>query len=63
MGAGSFIYDCRMDYTTWLIVKFIVLVVAAFAWGVYCGATNRPLGPGKRDNQAGQHHPATANED
>lgn len=38
-----------MDYTDYLIVKFIVLVVAAFAWGVYCGITGRPLGPGPSD--------------
>lgn len=40
-----------MDYTDYLIVKFIVLVVGAFVWGIYCGVTGRPLGPGPRDSQ------------
>ena len=34
-----------MEFTDWLIIKFIVLVIAAFIWGIYCGATVRPLDP------------------
>ena len=33
-----------MDYLTFLLVKAGLLVLAAFVWGLYCGATGRPMG-------------------
>lgn len=32
------------DYMTFVLWKAGVLCVLAFVWGVYCGATGRPLG-------------------
>jgi hypothetical protein len=40
-----------MEFTDFLIIKFIVIVAAAFVWGIYCGVTGRPLWPEQHDTQ------------
>jgi hypothetical protein len=40
-----------MDYVEFLIWKAIVLTIAAFIWGLYCGVTGRPLSMAPRDTQ------------
>lgn len=42
-----------MDYTEYLIAKAGLIVLAAFAWGLFCGLTGRSMRPGRRDK-----HPA-----
>ena len=32
-----------MEHIDYLLLKAAVLVVLAFAWGIYCGATGREL--------------------
>ncbi len=34
----------RMDYSDWLWLKLVLFFALAFAWGIYCGVTGRPLG-------------------
>lgn len=45
----SWRYHPAVDYIDFLIAKFIVIVVAAFFWGIYCGFTGRPLWPEHHD--------------
>lgn len=40
-----------MEFSDYLIAKLIVLAVAAFIWGVYCGFTGRPLWREPRDKE------------
>jgi hypothetical protein len=43
-----------MEFTDYLLIKAIVLVVLAFAWGVYCGIKGLDL--------SGHHPSAEPNE-
>lgn len=40
-----------MSYSSYLILKAIILCIAAAVWGAYCGITGRPLQPGPRDTK------------
>ena len=52
MRLGS--YSGGMEFTTFLLWKAGLLVLAAFIWGIFCGITNRPLGRARRDNLPAQ---------
>lgn len=41
-----------MDYIDYIIIKAIVLVIAAFIWGLYCGAKGLPLDPSEWEENA-----------
>jgi hypothetical protein len=38
-----------MEFTDYMLWKAIAILIAAFAWGVYCGFTGRPLWPEHHD--------------
>ena len=39
-----------MDFTAYVVIKAVVLIVAAFIWGLYCGFTGRPLWTERHDS-------------
>ena len=41
-----------MDYVDFMIWKAIVLVIAAFIWGVYRGATGQPLSLERKEDRS-----------
>lgn len=43
-----------MDYIDYVLLKSGIFLLVVFVWGIYCGATGRPLQPGPRDKQAGE---------
>lgn len=50
-------YIARMEFSDYMLIKAIVLVVLAFVWGLYCGFTDRELNgqpqqPAQRDKAA-----------
>lgn len=50
-----FLQALSMDYTDWLLLKAGALALAAFVWGVYCGATGRPLSGRRLPNSKSPH--------
>ena len=43
-----------MEFSDYLIWKAVIIVIAAFIWGLYCGLTGRSMRLGPPDNQAAQ---------
>lgn len=57
------LYKGGMDYTDWLIIKFVVLVAAAGVWGFWRGVNGLPLGLGEStepEDQEARHGTASA---
>jgi len=47
-------YGAAVDYTDWLWLKLIGMIVLAFCWGFWRELTGRPLQRERRDRASGE---------